>query len=1197
MVNVKISGLPIGTPTSTSIFPFVDEGTTYQGAISAITSNSTVEVTYDELYSLYTGGTLTSGRFYLMTDFQTCYDQPNYDYNGSAIQTGNYKTGTTEPLLLLAISTTGFSSTVYSELHPSDVITYDITWDTTEVTNSPAKGRITYRIDNQGNAFDYDFREVLFKRYDAYFSEEVYNGTVSIDNEGIVTGTNTSFENFTVGNIVGILNNQQQGEIVNYYEIVSISGDTDMVVTGNTIISSSNVRLVDANVLSGMSWKQNNIISNTSSVELLTFGDIEQCFNNTSTNTAAYTIWQEDTFLLPNNVFKGQNTYRENSFAQNFRNNTFNTSCDSNKVMGSFYNNIFNNDFDNNTINDNFYDNIIDCDFTRNIVNGEFYDNHFGDVDGGDFDYNIINGQFYRNFFTGENDFEYNIIRGEFFQNIILDGFNKNTINGFYDNVLEETFENNQIGEEFYDNTIYSSFYDNTIGVNFYTNTIYSSFYSNTIGRYFNNNTLGDSLNTSNFEFYRNRIGEYFEYNNVRRYFQNNQIGNQFNNNTLNGDFYKNVIGNGFKDNYNIGHDFYGNHIGNDFNDNDVIGDYFQDNQIGEYFQDNNNISYYFRNNQIGNEFDNNTLGNSDYFNWDNTSVENLTVRTYDTFYNSLDGNYSNIIGKELIMSFTSNSGTTLNGGTLVIGDTYEITNYVVGDDFTDVADVQSGNINENGCVFIATGEIPAVWNSGSELTELTIYDEYHKVKFTEWWQGCCNGGFSYERTKVYPSVESTVYFTRTNSGQEIDVIVAGRLEIARESGGIYNAAKEGSFDSNVSPIDTDWNSIYTQNNNGNGFEDNIIGNEFKGNLMLNNFLSNNVKSYVVGNQFSGGVYSNQIGSYTLVNNFLGTVEGNIWVNSFYNNVIGLNFYNNTFRNNIDNNTIANDFQNNEIGSSFNNNIIGDNFGFGFGDLQGNKIGNNFYENTVGEYFYNNSIPDNFYNNTIGDYFQWNVVNTNINTTDFTPNYGNITGFTYTATGTSATDSLYTDINGTTNALGVNATFDIEVSGGAVIGVSGNTVGKLYVTGNTITILGAQIGGYSNAIDSISDDGVGKNGSDGTYNDLSSTGGTGTNATFDVSVSSGLVDGVLINNRGNGYEIGDELTIVGSLFGGTDGVDDITITVTVLFNDDVVITVSGVTIPSVYETYTCQIFERQGGVKRLSFYDDNDILTITNINE
>jgi hypothetical protein len=60
----------------------------------------------------------------------------------------------------------------------------------------------------------------------------------------------------------------------------------------------------------------------------------------------------------------------------------------------------------------------------------------------------------------------------------------------------------------------------------------------------------------------------------------------------------------------------------------------------------------------------------------------------------------------------------------------------------------------------------------------------------------------------------------------------------------------------------------------------------------------------------------------------------------------------------------------------------------------------------------------------------------------------------------------------------------------------------------------------------------------------------------------------------------------GSQIGGTD------------VDDDVIITVTGIShLPSVYEPYTCDIFERQGGTKRLSYYDSSDILTITNINE
>lgn len=52
----------------------------------------------------------------------------------------------------------------------------------------------------------------------------------------------------------------------------------------------------------------------------------------------------------------------------------------------------------------------------------------------------------------------------------------------------------------------------------------------------------------------------------------------------------------------------------------------------------------------------------------------------------------------------------------LIIGETYTITNYLGNDDFSNVADVQSGTINETGCVFVATGETPNFWGDNSEL-------------------------------------------------------------------------------------------------------------------------------------------------------------------------------------------------------------------------------------------------------------------------------------------------------------------------------------------------------------------------------------------------------------------------------------------------------------------------------------------------
>ena len=640
-------------------------------------------------------------------------------------------------------------------------------------------------------------------------------------------------------------------------------------------------------------------------------------------------------------------------------------------------------------------------------------------------------------------------------------------------NLVENDFRNNQIGESFNTNRIYSPFGENTIGIEFYDNTIYSGLYQNEIGNYFRGNAIGDSGNRTNFSFEKNVIADAFEYNAIRQSFGDNKIGNSFANNIANGNFAGNVIGYDFSQNGNIGYDFSDNHIGNNFDSNEMIGDYFRSNQIGNGFES-NSISYDFQGNQIGNNFENNTLGNTDYFNWANTSIENLDSRDYDNFQNALYGNgeaeqavIGNVIlGKELIMRDTANN-------------------------------------------------------------------EYHKVKFTQWTQGGNGGGFSYERTKVYPEGEATVYFTKRNYEDVVDVIVPGSLEITRGNGGaIYNAAEEVGWNPNVSPLGTLWNSIYTQDGeSGSNFRENTIAGEFKGNLIYKEFLGNDVNFYVGSNQFFGPVYGNQIGTYTFGNDFLGEVGNNKWIGEFTSNEIGLSFSGNTFgsgifsntladdfRNNqigneFNNNTISNDFQHNQIGNRFEDNSIGEGFGFGASVSQGNRIGNYFVNNNIGEYFYNNSIPDNFQNNTIGNYFQWNVINTNIASIDFTPNYGNITGFTYTATGTTATDDTYTALTGTTNGDGVNATFDVGVSGGAVIGVTGNTGGKLYAVGNTITILGTEIGGTN-------------------------------------------------------------------------------------VDDDVVITVTGVSPnPSVYEPYTCQIFERQGGVKRLSYYDQDDILTIKSPNE
>jgi hypothetical protein len=847
--------------TTDTLFPVELSGDTYHISYSAFTNSNYNEGTYNDLYSFATGGTLTAGSYYLMTNFQTCYDQPNFDTDGIPITIGNYKTGTTEPILLLAISTTGFSPTVYSTLYPQDKISYDITWNATEVTDNPAKGRITERIDQFNNRADYDFRSVQFIRYVGYFSERYYEGKISLTGStGLVNGTGTTFTtDFTVGDIFGVYAPGINGiASFQYYEISSIVSNVEMYVTGRTLADVSNVyysagiRLPDY-----MNPFQCNITGTTNDgfAEYYTFNDGDNYNTYLGDNIG------NNIFGLSNNVFLS-GPYENNTFGGNVVGNTFNDNMNSNIVGPYCQYNIITNDFDGNIIGSYFQYNIIDCDMDSNHIDNYFQNNMLGDADSQDFDFNRIGSYFTNNFLTfNNNDFINNNIGDSFNNNLIDSGFRNNTIVGdFYSNlIINQSFNDNFIGDNFYDNIIPVSFTSNNIGDNFNTNTIYFEFRKNSILNGFNLNTIGGVDNLLTFE--------------------NNQIMNNFKGNDIQGNFWSNQIKTDFK--------------GND------------------------------------------------------------------------------------------------------------------------------------------------------------IFEEF----------GFNNIGFG------------------------------------------------------CSP-----------------------------------------------NTFSGNTSHNNIGDYFSFNTCYGS------------------------------------FLYNTLGTDFRNNEIQDGFGFGGSYNQGNRIGNYFNDNTIGEYFYNNTIPDNFYNNTIGEYFQWNIVDTYVDNIDFTTNYGNISGITYFATGNTATDSSYGNVGGTTNGNGVNALFQIDVISGSVINVSVNNSGKLYVIGDTITILGTSIGGDTGVITTFSGNGIGITGVTGSYPNIFAQGtGSGENASFDVTVTSGVVSSVVLNQGGTGYLVGELLTISGDVFGST---EDITIIVESVYSDDVIITVTSISQnPSVYELYTCNIFKNSNLTNRLSYYDASDVLTIKNINE
>ena len=315
-------------PTNDTLLPVELSGNTFHIAFSAI---NYTELTYlDFITGLNLSG-LTVGQYYLITDFKTCYDQPDFDYNGNAITTGNYKQGSVSPILVLATGVDTIAQQAHQPQYSGDTIYYDPYFSVTEVTAGEAFGRINFRIDDQGNAFDYDFREVLFKRYNTYSAEGTYSGKVSIDSLGNVTGVGTTFTDRTPGDVIGIVN-PNMVYCVNFYEIVSIADDTNMIVTGHTISAINNTFYTPRTSENGMSYKQSNVISNTGFTEYLTFTSYGICYNNKCGNVVTFTKSDENTFLLSNNVFRS-GPYVDNSFGSYFRNNTFNDTVRANSCL------------------------------------------------------------------------------------------------------------------------------------------------------------------------------------------------------------------------------------------------------------------------------------------------------------------------------------------------------------------------------------------------------------------------------------------------------------------------------------------------------------------------------------------------------------------------------------------------------------------------------------------------------------------------------------------------------------------------------------------------------------------------------------------------------------------------------------------------------------------------------------------------
>lgn len=615
--------------------------------------SNAIEVTYFELTNLIAQQELVAGSHYIITNYKTCYDRPDYDkykspipVNTISISNNPYVANTpVEPIIVMATSENTLATDAYQPTYPNDKIKYDISYSQTGSFN-PALGRITERIDEFGNRADYDHRNITFKRYllRTYDRLTSLSGTVELQGDGTVVGTLTNFTSLSVGQAIAINNSNET-----FYEIVSISGDTSMVVTGETITSTggfggylihiANSHSYDSTYPNNINGQSDFLLYHTFEASAVYGGD--GCINTYIGDHSKYFINEGiGDFLLANNVLK-DGRYENNTIGDSSYNNTFNDDCTSNQIGYAFRNNITDDDFD---------DNVIGTFFQNNIITANFNDNHIGN----NFEDNLILcNSFYRNLIG--NDFRDNWLDGDwgfdFQNNQIGNQFNNNAIyREFYKNVILNGYNNNQT---------WSEVYGNKIGNGFNTNSIYNQFYDNQILDYFNNNTIGDPSTIGSYNFDSNVIGNNFKGNISLGDFYDNKIGNDFvSNNTDNG-FRDNVIGNGFLGNnidinfgYNtIGHGFSSNIIANDFGyggsqaRGNRIGNECYSNTIGEYFYD-NIIADRFYSNNIGDDCANNKFDGLFYSNAIGFGFKNNDIKVYG--YNGIDfkanqGNISSI--------------------------------------------------------------------------------------------------------------------------------------------------------------------------------------------------------------------------------------------------------------------------------------------------------------------------------------------------------------------------------------------------------------------------------------------------------------------------------------------------------------------------------------------------------------------------
>ena len=181
------------------------------------------------------------------------------------------------------------------------------------------------------------------------------------------------------------------------------------------------------------------------------------------------------------------------------------------------------------------------------------------------------------------------------------------------------------------------------------------------------------------------------------------------------------------------------------------------------------------------------SVGDKKWFKWLETFIQDIKQYGEDNYMSSTSPKRF----KALLTQSGTTTPTTQTSGLLVVGTTYEITDYNANDNFMNVG----APSNELGVKFIATGTTPAVWSKSSELTYDTATPKAVVLENTignVWFEFSANGIYTINSNNLFTANKT---FKLINSGLLLDEGL-----ISFTNAGTTSLMNIVSYDSSVNP-------------------------------------------------------------------------------------------------------------------------------------------------------------------------------------------------------------------------------------------------------------------------------------------------------------------------------------------------------------------------------------------------------------